>query len=367
MLEKGLEIIKILNEEGYEAYIVGGFVRDLLMDRNGTDVDICTSATPKEIKDLFENVELPFEQYGAVKLKYKKKDFEITTFRKDLEYINNRTPSKINYVNDLYTDLIRRDFTINTICINSKNEVIDLLNGREDIEKKIIRMIGNPSVRLKEDSLRILRAIRIATELNFRLDDDLKEAILSNGSLLKELSFFRKKQELNKIFSSNNTLYGLSLIKQLKLEKYLGIAINENIQNTTDPVGIWAQVNPCDEYNFNNNEKDYIKKIRKIVSKGSMSNLDIYNYGNYVCYIVAQIFNIDESVIHERFDSLPIKKREDIDFDMGMIDKLLIISDKRNIGLIIDEIEFKIINGELDNNYDSIKEYIVNNYENRNL
>ena len=367
LLEKGLEVINILNDNGYEAYIVGGFVRDLLLKRESVDVDICTNARPKDIKDIFDGVRLPFEQYGAVNLRYKKTNFEITTFREDLEYINNRIPSKINYISDLYTDLVRRDFTINSLCINKDGHILDLLNAKEDIDKKIIRMIGNPKYRLKEDALRILRAVRIATELNFSIDDKLKEAIKENAYLLRNLSYFRKKQELNKIFLSNNAMYGLKLIKSLELDNHLEINIPDDIKNTTDPIGIWAQINTSDSYSFNNNEKIYIRKIRELLSKDYMTNIDIYKYGNYVCYIVAQIFGIEEKVIHERFESLPIKKREDIDYEMANIEKILRINNKHNISLIINDLEFKILNGNLSNNYSDIEKYIITNYKDKEL
>ncbi len=196
MLEKALELLKIFEEHGYEAYLVGGFVRDFLLNRKSNDVDICTNATPMDIKEIFKDVKLPFEGYGSVHLTYKKVNFEITTYRMDLEYKNGRSPSKIMYTDSLFIDLKRRDFTINTLCMDSKQNIIDLLGSMVDLKHKVIKTVGNADLKLKEDSLRILRAIRFATELKFNISEDLKKSIDNNKQLLSNLSFFRKNPQI---------------------------------------------------------------------------------------------------------------------------------------------------------------------------
>ena len=163
MLEKALEVLKKLNENGYEAYIVGGFVRDTLLNRKTNDIDICTSATPKEILEIFDNVMVSDMQYGSVVVAYKGYNFDITTFRKEIKYEGNRKPVKIKYIKNIKKDLLRRDFTINTLCMNSSGEIIDKLNISNDLENKKLKTVGNPKYRIKEDSLRILRCIRFAT------------------------------------------------------------------------------------------------------------------------------------------------------------------------------------------------------------
>ena len=218
-----MELLKIFEDNNYEAYLVGGFVRDYILKRQSSDVDICTNAIPMQIKEIFKEVKLPFESYGSVHLNYKKVDFEITTYRMDLEYKNKRNPSKIMYTDKLEIDLKRRDFTMNTLCMDSSGKIIDLFNNRQDIDNKIIKTVGDANKKLAEDSLRILRAIRFATELNFTIDDELSYAIVQNEYLLSELSFFRKKQELNRILLSSNVLYGISLLKKYNLDKYLDI------------------------------------------------------------------------------------------------------------------------------------------------
>ena len=166
--EKALKILDILHNNKHESYIVGGYVRDKLLNRESNDIDICTSATPKEIMELFPNTSSP--NYGSINISYKNTNFDITTFRRDIKYQDNRLPIEIQYIKSIKQDLLRRDFTINTFCINKDGKVKDYLNATKDLKNKIIRTVGNPKDRLEEDSRRILRAIRFATILDFEIE-----------------------------------------------------------------------------------------------------------------------------------------------------------------------------------------------------
>ena len=251
-------VLKVFKDNGYEAYFVGGYPRDLYMGLDTIDYDITTNATPKEMKKLFD---IKSESYGCVKFTYEKNRFEATTFRKEIKYADNRKPIEIEYVDDLKTDLERRDFTINTLCLDYLGNMIDLLNGRCDIDDKIIKVVGNTNKKLSEDALRILRAIRFATTLNFKLDPKLEEGIKKYGHLVKNLSYDRKKSELDKIFASPNFDYGIKLIQELGLEVPLEIN-TYNLKQTTYLVGVWAQIT-TDKYKFNKSEMDAIKKVAK--------------------------------------------------------------------------------------------------------
>lgn len=362
MFEKSLELLKIFKDNGYEAYLVGGFVRDYILKRKSNDVDICTNATPMDIKELFKDVKLPFEQYGSVHLTYKKINFEITTYRMDLEYKNARNPSKISYTNDLIIDLKRRDFTINTLCMDYKGEIIDKLGAFGDVKDKIIRSVGNANNKLKEDSLRILRAIRFACQLGFDLDEELKTAIYNNRSLLESLSYFRKKEELNKIFSSPNALYGINLIKSFGLDEYLGIMIDEKIVNTSDPIGIWVQVKPDSKYQFTNNEKSYMAAILRVIKDEKINDMELYKEGNYVCYIAAEILGLDTKSLHDRYNLLPIKSLSEIALKPVEIIDVLKLKDKSILKVILKDLEEKIVNRKLLNEKNKLKDYIINNY-----
>ncbi len=354
-----MELLKIFEDNNYEAYLVGGFVRDYILKRQSSDVDICTNATPMQIKEIFKEVKLPFESYGSVHLNYKKVDFEITTYRMDLEYKNKRNPSKIMYTDKLEIDLKRRDFTMNTLCMDSSGKIIDLFNNRQDIDNKIIKTVGDANKKLAEDSLRILRAIRFATELNFTIDDELSYAIVQNEYLLSELSFFRKKQELNRILLSSNVLYGISLLKKYNLDKYLDIQISDNFVKTSDPIGMWVQLKPSEKYQFTSNEKRYIKSIDDIINSGNIDDITLYKNGNYISLIAAQIMGIDERLVHDMYDKLPIKKISDIALKPRDIIDLLNIKDNYKIKDILNDLEGEILIGDLNNNKEDIKKYLT--------
>lgn len=363
MKDKALELLEIFNNKGYEAFIVGGFVRDYVLGKDSFDIDIATNATPKQIKEIFNDVSLPFEGYGSVHLTYKKVNFEITTYRMDLEYKDKRKPSKIVYTDKLLIDLKRRDFTINTLCMDKNGNIYDLLNVKDDINKKIIKTVGNADKRLKEDSLRILRAIRFACSLNFNIDKELEDAIIDNRDSLKELSFFRKKQELNRIFSSPNALYGISLLKKFHLDNYLGIKLSNDIVKTTDPIGIWAQISPDNRYQFTNNEKLYLKNIKDVVAGKKIEKQELYTYGNYICSIAGQILKIDSNLIYDKFDSMQIKKKDDIKVKPSHIINELNLEDKSKVKAIYKDIEYKLLDNKLKNDYEEIIEYLVKKYK----
>ena len=182
-----------------------------------------TDATPKDIKDIFENITLPKMDYGAVRLDIKKHRFDIMTFRKEISYYNNRKPMEVEYIKDLESDLRRRDFTMNTLCIDKDGNVIDLLNGKEDIENRVINTVGESISRFVEDPLRILRAVRFYTTLEFDLGEEVRLAIIQTKGELSRLSYQRKKDELDKIFCHTNVKRGIDLIVELGLDKELGL------------------------------------------------------------------------------------------------------------------------------------------------
>lgn len=219
MYEVALNILKKLEDNNFHAYIVGGYPRDKYMNIISNDIDICTSAKPTDIVKLFDNVDTKYSNYGNVIINESNYSFQVTTFRKDIKYLSNRNDLIIEFVSNLEEDLIRRDFIMNTLCINYKGEYIDLMGAKNDIDNKIIRLIGN-SEKLIEDPLRILRAIRFSIALNFQLDDSLRSEIIKHGYLVEKLSNVKKRDEITKIYGINKDK-SLSLLKELKIDKYL--------------------------------------------------------------------------------------------------------------------------------------------------
>ena len=183
-LEKGIKVLEILNSNSFEAYIVGGAVRDYLLNRVSDDIDIATNATLSDITKMFENVEMRGSKYLGCRIVYLGEEFEVTMFRKDIEYIDHRHPITV-VANTIEEDLIRRDFTINAFAMNSKYEVIDLFNGKKDLNNKVIRTIGRANVRFDEDALRVLRALYFSSKLDFTIDDDIIACL--NGEYLSHL------------------------------------------------------------------------------------------------------------------------------------------------------------------------------------
>lgn len=363
MLKNALKILNKIEENGFKAYIVGGFVRDYVLGINSKDVDIATSATPKDIMEIFKNSVLPKVEYGSVTLYIKDERYEITTFRKEIRYINNRKPIEIEYIDDLLEDLKRRDFKMNTLCMDKAGKIIDLFDGKKDIENKVINTVGDSDYKFSQDSLRILRAIRFATILNFKLSDEVKNAIINNKYLLKNLSYNRKKQELDKIFSSNNSKYGVELLLELELDKELEIYNLDKINLSNDIVGIWASLDISEGYKheFSSSEKEIIKYV-KIVLETGITNYSLYKYGLYTNQIVANMNHIDKSKIVGLYESLPIKSRKELDITANDIERILNKKKGPFLRDIFDNIEKEVINRKLENKKEVIEEYILNNY-----
>lgn len=366
VFENAIEVLKLIEKHGFEAYIVGGYVRDIYLSKTSTDIDICTNAKPMDLVKIFKRNIIIDENYGSVKLEYKKSHFDITTFRKDFKYKNNRKPSKIEYVNDLEEDLYRRDFSINTMCMDKDGNIIDMFNAKKDIQSKTIRCIGDSNEKIEEDSLRILRAVRFACTLNFNIDKKLDKSIKKHIKLLENLSFHRKKSELNSIFRSNNYKYGLDLISKYKLDKYLEISKYKNIKKTSDVLGMWAQLDFSSNYPFSKLEMETIKKIREILVYGKIDSYILYKYGNCITLTVGEIFDIDKKEILDNYAKLPIFKKDDIKIGILDISSLLNMEPSKYIRDILDEIEYKIIKGELVNDKDILKKYVIEKYGDKN-
>ena len=294
MLDVALKLLKELTNKSFKAYIVGGFVRDNILGIESSDIDITTNATPKEIKEIFEDSCVPNEEYGSVIVNKKGIKFEITTFRKEIEYNDKRRPIEIKYIDDLYTDLLRRDFVINTLCIDEKGRILDYLGGQEDIEKKIIRCVGDADSKFKEDSLRILRAIRFATILDFELSDEIIKAIHKNKSSVRALSYQRKKNELDKIFSSPNRDRGIRLLLEFGLQEELDLPNLSSIidSSVNSSIGIWSILNN-NKYPFNKNELDLINNINEAKKYNNLDPYILYKYGLYVNSCAGSIKGID--------------------------------------------------------------------------
>ena len=211
------DILKKFKDNKFEIYVVGGAVRDLLMGKIVYDWDFTTNAVPEEILKIVEGG-LYNNLYGTVftEVEGYEKPFEITTFRKEGGYSDSRHPDKLEWGKTLKEDLERRDFTINAFAYDGK-ELIDLYEGKKDLDNKVLRAVGDPNERFNEDALRMMRAVRIAGELNFKIEEKTFEAIKSNATLINKIAKERVKDELFKILRSNNPYNGIVHLKETGL------------------------------------------------------------------------------------------------------------------------------------------------------
>lgn len=230
------DVAAALRRAGFEAYLVGGCVRDLALGKKPKDWDITTNATPKEIQEIFPDTFYENE-YGTVGVVNETVDdetlkvVEITPYRTESAYSDKRRPDTVSWAKNLSDDLARRDFTINALAYNDeKDELIDLHGGQGDLENKVVRAVGNPDERFAEDALRMMRAARIATDLDFTIDPDTESAIKNHAPKLKEISAERIREEFSRIIQSARPMQGIILLHTLSLLQYIAPEIEEGIQ-----------------------------------------------------------------------------------------------------------------------------------------
>ncbi len=217
--DKVTSFMKSVQEAGFQCFAVGGGVRDLLLNRIVKDWDFTTNATPEKIQEIFPE-SFYDNSYGTVGVKMDPEIFEITPFRKEGKYSDLRHPDKIEWAETLDEDLGRRDFTINAMATDGQ-KIIDPFNGQEDLKNKLIRAVGDPDKRFQEDALRLMRAIRIATQLGFTIEEKTWAAIWNNASLIKNISSERIRDELVKILTSDYPADGIRLLDNAGILEYI--------------------------------------------------------------------------------------------------------------------------------------------------
>ena len=216
-----IDILKIFNQKGYEAYFVGGCVRDYLLGEDFSDIDITTNALPDEVKKVFRKSIDTGIQHGTVTILVNGDSYEVTTFRTEEDYTNHRSPEKVEFVSNLREDLDRRDFTINAMALDYNGKLFDYHNGDQDLNSKIIRTVNNPNERFYEDALRMLRAFRFSSKLGFEIENNTLNAIKRNAELIKFVSIERIVNEFKKLLAGKGNLRSLELLIDSKLNSYI--------------------------------------------------------------------------------------------------------------------------------------------------
>lgn len=236
------KIIETLENAGFEAYAVGGCVRDSILGRTPNDWDITTSANPYETKALFRRTFDTGIKHGTISVLLDKEIYEVTTFRIDGEYEDSRHPKEVTFTRELKEDLLRRDFTINAMAYNERVGLVDMYNGVDDLNNKVIRCVGNAEDRFMEDALRIMRAVRFAAQLEFDIEEDTKAAIIKLAPTLEKISAERIQVELVKMMVSNHpeyikVAYELGITKVILPEIDLMMETTQNNPNHCYTVG----------------------------------------------------------------------------------------------------------------------------------
>lgn len=217
---KNLESLFI--KRGFSLYFVGGSVRDYLLTNQFDDVDLVTDATPEQMKEFLDDADFTFSKFGFVKVRFEGEKFDLTTLRVEEGYTDFRHPGTIRFTKKLEEDCRRRDFTINGLYMDTNLKVYDYVNGVNDLDSKMLKMIGDPLTRFKEDPLRIIRALRFSLTYKFDMDVSLKKAIFESVNLLESLNPDKIKQDIKKIKNSTNEEVE-NLFKSFNIQKYLDV------------------------------------------------------------------------------------------------------------------------------------------------
>lgn len=347
------EIMDKIIENGYEAYVVGGYVRDYLLGIETDDIDICTNAPINKITEMFKGEGIAFPQYYAFHIERDGVCYDITSYRKELSYRRNK-PIEIVPAKDLAEDLLRRDFTVNTFAISYDGKLIDIYGAKKDLDSRLIRVVGDTEKKFREDKTRIIRAIRFACTLDFDLDPKIVEFFdTKNVYLLNEISPEYKKKELDKIFDSPNTYKFFYLVNRYRMWKYFNIEECSNIIPSYNRYGVWAQINA--DLPFTNREKKKVEAIKKMVAKGDIAVMDFALYDEDVIFNAASILGIENKVkmlieILSMHSSL-------IEMDIS-VGAMLTYVDVENFKRVYKSVERNIMEGKLANSREAIVEYL---------
>ena len=350
--------LETLNNHGYEAYVVGGAVRDFLLCNEIHDYDITTSALPEQIEAVFKDYKVfnTNKRFGTITVIINHLPLEITTYRKDEEYDDHRKPNNLTFTSSLNEDVIRRDFTINCLLMNKDMQVIDLVNGKADLDNHLIRAVGNPIKRFEEDALRILRAIRFKAQLNFEIDQETDEALFKQAKLLDYISSERKRDELLKILTFNN----LKVLSdyQIILNRFIPYDnLNPLIAKTNNIYIKLYLLNPNFDYRKLHLPNDDIKIINEIKHYDSTNLIETMANAKHLDILFEYFKLIDEVDYHQFY-------LDNKDYIVNMQTLNINGNDLENLGLKGPSIGkmFKLVlkaihNKVIHNDYDEIINY----------
>lgn len=390
---QAIPILEKIEESNYEAYFVGGSVRDTILELPIHDVDIASSAYPEEIKAIFQKTVDTGIQHGTVMVLDHGSGYEITTFRTESGYQDYRRPDHVEFVRSLKDDIKRRDFTINALAMNKNGEIIDFYAGLADLKSNLIKAVGDANQRFNEDALRMMRAIRFSSKLNFTIEAKTFAAINEHSQLLQKIAVERINVEFIKMMLGLKPSRGIinlidsnlinftpffndyiDELKQLSHEMIDYHIIQSEVQ-AWSLLGYYLDLNNAQEHQMLKSYKCSNKMISDVtltinvlrkIMLNDLTNRDIYNAGlNLMMQAnqVAKIFNknLSETYLQTRYDDLQIKQKSDLKMDGKDLIQLG-IQPGPQIGAIISDIELKVINNELTNTFDELNNYVKKDF-----
>lgn len=360
---KAIKILMSLEKAGYEAYFVGGCVRDYLLNSDFSDIDITTNALPDEVKSIFRKTIDTGLEHGTVTVLLEGEAYEITTFRTESEYSNHRSPDKVEFVSNLKEDLDRRDFSINAMALNSKGELYDFHNGRAALEEGIIATVNDPNERFYEDALRMLRAFRFSSKLNFEIEEKTLEAIKNNAKLIEYVSIERIVTEFRKLLAGVGSQKALEQLLESGIQQYIPVLKSvekyRDFSSFTFCQSLYIiiyfnniEFSDLKQLKLSNKELKQIKtyiKVKKEFDEQVPIEIILYNYKKEDVIFVSELFGylnveiiVQKKNIINSFNEVKITSKEIIE----LIEKkpgpwIKEVTKKLENGILLGEIENK--------------------------
>lgn len=367
-----INILKTFNKNGFEAYFVGGCVRDFLLDKDFSDIDITTNALPEQVKNIFPKSIDTGIQHGTVTILVNGESYEVTTFRKEDEYVNHRAPDKVEFVSDLKEDLDRRDFTINAMALDYKGKLFDFHNGEADLKNKIIKTVNDPNERFFEDALRMLRAFRFSSRLGFNIDSNTLVAIKRNAKLIEYVSIERIVNEFRKLLEGKGNINSMQLMLNSMLNSYIpflkDIEVIEDFSEYTfcQSLYILLKMNNISfddlkSLKLSNKELKQIKEYEKIntdFKNDIQLELILYKYNIEDVRFICSYFKYEDESEIEKI-KLPITSFNDIDIKSEEIIAFINRKPGPWIKEIIVLLEYEILLNGLVNNKKNILDFLT--------
>ncbi|MFG6118434.1 MULTISPECIES: CCA tRNA nucleotidyltransferase [Thalassobacillus] len=387
--QQALPVLERIEKHGFQAFFVGGSVRDALIGKGIGDVDIASSATPQEIQALFKKVIPVGIEHGTVIIRYEGESYEVTTFRSESGYEDHRHPDKVEFVTDIEQDLARRDFTINALALDRDGKVIDPFEGVKAIEDKQIKAVGDPLERFQEDPLRIMRAIRFSSQLGFRIEKGTSAAIHKQGIWLKEIAVERIAVEFEKLFRGEHLIQAVEACIQSGIHRFFPVFqqhpfLFEYAKEITYPLDDFAELisffvfhHPeltvdewVKQWKLSRRVKYEAKAYVEALEQYKLHGLDewlVYNMPPHLdkgfIRLVGLLFPAISSGVANKLTyirkNLVITDRSDIEFKAVHLMELFPHVPKGPwIGELLASLEKKVVSRELANDYNEIKEWV---------